>query len=147
MQRVCYQNLSSTILSASVSTRAPSLWKMFKIARVTRGDINVYEFVDHEDESIIGKLHVYEEVVNAVDKNDDVYRVEKVLKRKKVKVKNVVLVKWLGYDSKHSSWIPESSIQNIADHIQHTINKTQQQLDTAQRSQSFRRKISVDYRS
>ena len=86
-------------------------------------------------------------MVNAVDKNDDVYRVEKVLKRKKVKVKNVVLVKWLGYDSKHSSWIPESSIQNIADHIQDTINKTQQQLDTAQRSQSFRRKISVDYRS
>ena len=25
----------------------------------------------------------------------------------------MALVKWLGYDSKHNSWIPESSIQNI----------------------------------
>ena len=56
---------------------------MFKIARVTRGDPNVYELVDHEGEPIIGKLHVYEEDVCAVDKNDDVYRVEKALKRKK----------------------------------------------------------------
>ena len=31
-----------------------------------------------------------------------------------MKVKNVVLFKWLGYDSKLNSWIPESSIKNIA---------------------------------
>ena len=60
---------------------------------------------------IIGKF--YEEECSGVKKEDDVYRVEKILKRKKVKGKNMVLVKWLGYDSKHNSWIPENSIQDI----------------------------------
>ena len=39
--------------------------------------------------------------------------VEKILKRKKVNVKKMVLVKWLGYNSKHNSYIPESNLQNI----------------------------------
>ena len=30
----------------------------------------------------------------------------------------MVLVKWLGYDSKHKSTIPESDIQNIEQYIQ-----------------------------
>ena len=68
----------------------------------------MYEIEDLEGEPIIGKF--YEEELN---ENDDVYRVEKILKRKKVGGEKMVLVKWLGYDSKHNSWIPESSIQDI----------------------------------
>ena len=58
----------------------------------------------------------YEEELSAVTKKDEVeavYRIEKIIKRKKVKGKKMVLVKWLGYDSKHNSWIPESSISDI----------------------------------
>ena len=66
----------------------------------------VYEIEDLEGEPIIGKF--YEEELSGVDKKDYVYGVEEVLKRKKVKGKKMVLVKWLGYDSKHNSWIPES---------------------------------------
>ena len=40
-------------------------------------------------------------------------REEKILKKKKVKDKNMGLVKWSGYNSKHNSWIPEENIQNI----------------------------------
>ena len=72
----------------------------------------MYEIGDLEGEQIIGKF--YEEELSAVEeKIDDVYRVEKILKRKKVKGKNMVLVKWLGYDNKHNSWIPGSNIQDI----------------------------------
>ena len=56
--------------------------ELFKIVKVIRGDPNVYELVDHEGEPIIGKF--YEEELSAVDKKDDVYRVEKILKMKKV---------------------------------------------------------------
>ena len=66
---------------------------------------------DLEGEPVIGKF--YEEELSGVDKKDDVYRVEKVLKSKKVRGKKMVLIKWLGYDSKHNSWIPESDLQNI----------------------------------
>ena len=76
-----------------------------------RGDPNMYEIEDLEGEPIIGKFQ--EEELSAVEKKDDVYKVEKILKRKKVKGKNMVLVKWLGYDNKHNSWIAQENIQNI----------------------------------
>ena len=60
---------------------------------------------------LFGKF--YEQELSAVDKKDNMYKVEKILKKKKVKGKNMVLVKWLGYDNKHNSWIPEENIQNI----------------------------------
>ena len=54
--------------------------ELFKVIKVIRGYPNVYEIEDLEGESIIGKF--YEKELSAVDKKDDVYRVEKILKRK-----------------------------------------------------------------
>ena len=57
-----------------------------------------------------------EEELYAFDKKDDeLHRVEKVAKRKTVKGRKMVLVIWLGYVSKHSSWIPKSDVQEIAE--------------------------------
>ena len=81
--------------------------EIFKVVKVFRGDPNMYEIESHDGEPIIGKF--YEEELSAVDKKDDVYRVEKVPRRRK----GMVLVKWLGYDSKHNSWIPEENIKDI----------------------------------
>ena len=50
----------------------------------------MYELEDHEGEPIIGKF--YEEELSAVNKKDNMYRIEKVLKKKK----GMALVKWLG---------------------------------------------------
>ena len=82
------------------------------MVKVIRGDPNVYELEDLKSEPIIGKF--YDEELSGVDKKDDVYKVEKILSQKKVRSEKMVQVKWLGYDSKHNSWIPESDIQNIA---------------------------------
>lgn len=71
--------------------------------RVLRGGPNVYELEDHEGEPIIGKF--YEEGLSAVDKKDDTYRIEKVLRKRKG------YDKWLGYDSR--SWIPIEDIQDV----------------------------------
>ena len=51
-------------------------------------------------------VNFYEEI-SLVHKKDDVYRVEKYWKGRKLKVKT-----WFGYN-KHNSWITESDIQNI----------------------------------
>ena len=69
-----------------------------------RGNPTVYELEDHEGEPIIGKF--YEEL-SPVDKKDDVYRVEKILRKKN----GMALVKWLGYDSR--SWVPLKDIKDI----------------------------------
>ena len=85
--------------------------EIFKIIKIFRGDPNMYELEDHQKEPIIGKF--YESELSAVIKKDNIYKVEKILKRKKVKGKEMVLVKWLGYSSSHNSWIPKESVVDI----------------------------------
>ncbi len=81
---------------------------IFKIAKVFHGDPNMYELEEASgDEPIIGKF--CEEELSAINKTDDVYRVEKILRRRK----GQALVKWAGYDSKHNSWIPIKDIQSL----------------------------------
>ena len=79
--------------------------EIFKVRKVLRGDPTVYELEDHEGEPIIGKF--YEEELSAVNKKDDTYRVEKILKKKN----GMALVKWLGYDSR--SLVPLKDIKDI----------------------------------
>ena len=79
--------------------------EIFKISRVLRGDSNMYEIEDHEGEPIIGKF--YEDELSAVNKKNDTYRIEKVLRKRK----GMALVKWLGYDSR--SWMPIEDIKDI----------------------------------
>ena len=55
--------------------------EIFKIVKVFRGDSNMHEIDDYEGEPIIGKFYEYES--SAVDKKDNTYRIEKVLKKKK----------------------------------------------------------------
>ena len=78
--------------------------EIFKITRVFRGDPNMYELADVDDEPIIGKF--YEEELSAINKTDDV---EKILRRRK----GQELVKWAGYDSKHNSWVSIRDIQSL----------------------------------
>ena len=80
--------------------------EIFKISKVFRGRPTVYELEDHEKEPVIGKF--YEEELSAVNKKDDgLYRIEKILRKKN----GMALVKWLGYDSR--SWVPIEDIKNI----------------------------------
>ena len=65
----------------------------------------MYELEDHEGEPIIGKF--YEEELSAVNKKDNMYRVEKILRKKN----GMALVKLLEYDSR--SWVPREDIKDI----------------------------------
>ena len=79
--------------------------EIFKVKRVLRGDPAVYELEDHEGEPIIGKF--YEEELSDVNKKDNMYRVEKILRKKN----GMALGKGLGYDSR--SWVPIEDIKDI----------------------------------
>ena len=76
-----------------------------EIFKVLRGDPTVYEIEDHEGEPIIGKF--YEQESSLINKKDDTYRIEKVIRKKN----GMALVKWLGYDSQ--SWVPVKDIKDI----------------------------------
>ena len=55
--------------------------EIFKIVKIFRGDPTMYELEDLTGEPILGKF--YESELSAVNKKDNLYRVEKTLKRKK----------------------------------------------------------------
>ena len=55
----------------------------------------------------------YDKELQKVVKEDDIYEVEKIVK-KRGKGKNLqYLVKWLGYPDKFNSWVPASDIKDL----------------------------------
>jgi len=61
-----------------------------------------YEVCDYNDDKINGKF--YEHELQKIKKDDDIYRVEKILKTRKVKGEKQYYVKWKGYPKSFNSW-------------------------------------------
>ena len=71
----------------------------------------VYKLKDYDQEELSGTF--YNEELQKVIKEDDVYEVEKVLKTRGTGKNKEVYVKWLGYPAKFNSWIPASEVKDI----------------------------------
>ena len=71
----------------------------------------VYKLKDYDQEELSGTF--YNEELQKVIKEDDVYEVEKVLKTRGTGKNKEVFVKWLGYPAKFNSWIPASEVKDI----------------------------------
>ena len=71
----------------------------------------VYRVKDYDGEVLQGVF--YEQELQKVQKEDDVYQIEKVIKKRTVKGKTEYFVKWRGYPDKFNSWVPASSVQSL----------------------------------
>ena len=71
----------------------------------------VYKLKDYDQEELSGTF--YNEELQKVIKEDDVYEVEKILKKRGKGKNKEVFVKWLGYPAKFNSWIPASEVKDI----------------------------------
>ena len=79
--------------------------------RMTR-QVPVYKLKDDAGEILDGTF--YEPELQKIIKNDDVYRVEKILRKRKRKGGVEYLVRWKGYeDPKFDSWVQESDILKL----------------------------------
>ena len=61
--------------------------EIFEVSKVYQGDPVTYEIQDHTGEKILGRF--YEEELSVIKKKDDVFRIDKVLRRKTVRGKNL----------------------------------------------------------
>ena len=85
--------------------------EFFTISKQVPRDPPVYKLKDYDGKELKGTF--YEKELQKVIKSNDVYEVEKILK-KRGRGNNVqYLVKWLGYPSKFNSWVPASEINFI----------------------------------
>ena len=71
----------------------------------------VYQLRDYVHDEIEGAFYAKE--LQKVQKSDDIYKIEKILAKKKENGKGKVLVKWLGYDKKFNSWLPKSELRRL----------------------------------
>ena len=86
--------------------------EIFTISKQVPRDPPVYKLKDYDGEELKGTF--YDKELQKVIKSDDVYEVEKILK-KHGRGRNVqYLVKWLGYPNKFNSWVPASEINLIS---------------------------------
>lgn len=77
--------------------------ELFRIVEILPTEPITYRLADLDDNKISGCFYEYE--ILKTEKND-VYLVEKIIKRKG----NKIFVKWLGFDDTHSSWINSNDL-------------------------------------
>lgn len=79
--------------------------EIFVVERVVNTNPITYKLADTQGESITGSFYQQELKIT----HQDVFRIEKVIRRDKGKKK--ALVKWSGYPDKFNSWVPLSDLQ------------------------------------
>ena len=82
------------------------------IDRKLNQDIPMYQLKDYQNEVITSYFYEPELQVAFLDENM-VYKIEKILKKRKRKGISEVLVKWKGWPSKFNSWIPETAMEDL----------------------------------
>ena len=83
--------------------------QIYKIHTINNSIPITYLLEDLQGEIIIGSFY-NEELQKTFQ---EVYRIEKVLRKKKINGIEHGLVKWIGYSDKFNEWLPVSKLQNI----------------------------------
>jgi hypothetical protein len=83
--------------------------QVYKIVKVKQTTPITYVISDLKDVVIKGSF--YEQELQKT--NQQVFRIEKVLKKKTVKGKQYGLVKWIGYNNDFNEWLPLAQIAQI----------------------------------
>ena len=84
--------------------------EVFRVIKIdTSTSPTMYVLEDLNKEVIVGKF--YKQELQDIGKTPpEVFRIEKVLKTKGIGNYKQHLVKWVGYDNSHYTWVPASSL-------------------------------------
>ena len=80
--------------------------EVFIVSRVIPGVVVTYKIKEMDDTPLEGNFYT-QDLQKVSVSDDDLYRVEKVLKRKG----NKLLVRWKGWPDKYDSWIDKKDVQ------------------------------------
>jgi len=87
--------------------------EIFTVERVIRKNKPfMYKLKDYNNEVIEGSFYRHE--IQPITKTDDVYLVEKVIRRERRHGVRWCFVKWQGYPTSMNSWVRESDISQVA---------------------------------
>jgi hypothetical protein len=83
--------------------------ELFTVVEVKRTNPFTYKLSDANGKILEGSFY-NEELQKSVQKEQDVYRVEKLIRKKKINGIEHGLVKWVGYSDKFNTWEPMTNI-------------------------------------
>lgn len=78
----------------------------------TKGNKPLYKLKDLSGDAIEGSFYI-EEVQRVPHDQHRVYKIEQIIKKKRIGGKTLCFVKWRGYPKKFNSWIEEKQLINI----------------------------------
>jgi transposase InsO family protein len=84
--------------------------EVFKVVKIYNTTPCVYELADESGENLIGTFYANE--ISRVAERQLV-RIEKILKEKKHRGKNMIYVKWVNHDASHNCWILRDALHSI----------------------------------
>jgi hypothetical protein len=85
--------------------------ELFRVKKVLPTKPLTYSLVDLADEAVVGSWYTWE--LQKVHKTNDLFKVEKVIKTRKLKNGQVkYFVKFLGYDSSFNAWVDDITDYN-----------------------------------
>lgn len=87
--------------------------EIFKISqRILRGGLPIYRITDFNGDEIKGTFY-QSELQKTNVKDDDIWKVEKILKTRGKGLRKEYFVKWLRWPTKFNSWIPARDVHNL----------------------------------
>ena len=87
-------------------------YEVFQIAEIKNTYPVTYGIKDFKDETIKGSF--YKNELEAVDKSDDIWPINKIIKSRKYRGETQFLVNFLGYPETLTQWIPQNQLFNNA---------------------------------
>ena len=95
--------------------------EVFVVHRVTPGPVPTYKIREWDDTPVKGIF--YEVDLQKVHvSNQALFRIEKVLKRRKDRL----LVKWKGWPDKYNSWIASQDVTPLLPHVLRDVDESRQ---------------------
>ena len=71
----------------------------------------MYKLVDYHGNRIDGSFYAHE--IQVVDRNEEVFIIDRILRRKREGNQIMYLVKWKGYPKSFNSWVSESDVREL----------------------------------
>jgi transposase InsO family protein len=86
--------------------------EVFKVDKVIRKGVPLFELEDSAGEKLIGRFYP-QEVQKVLQTPETLFQIERILRSRKRQGTREYLVKWLGYPNSANSWIPASDLVDL----------------------------------
>ena len=85
--------------------------ELFQIAKVIHGSPVLYKIKDLGGEMLQGRF--YEQELQKINKTDNLFRIESILKKRRKGKHTEYFIKWQGYPDRFNSWVRETDLMNV----------------------------------